>query len=297
MTPTTPIGEGEHNVTATQIGTNGVTSAVSPTAPLAPVVVITEDTNNDGNISKTNELDGDVNVTITLPVNAEVGDTLNITNPDGSTTEVTVTQALIDNGYTTTYPVPSDATPMVVTATLTDSAGNEGAEGNDTAILLDDVAPLAPEITSIDENTSSTVATSETTPEINGTCEANLTVTVQIDGVDIDPSTTCSETGTFSVIPTNPIAEGEHNVTTSQVGENNVTSPLSPVIELIIDTTAPTVFITSTTPLDNGNVEVNGTTEAYATVTVTFDNNETVTVVADVNGNYSATSTTVQPTD
>jgi len=163
MTPDVAITKGEHNVTATQLGENGVTSAVSPIdelkvdtiAPDAPTVVITEDTNNDGKISEMNELDGLVDVNITLPADAEVGDTLNITNPDGTTTTVPVTQTMIDNGYQTTYPVPTYATPMQISASVTDAVGNKGAEGSDSALL----APTAPAITSIDENTSTSVET------------------------------------------------------------------------------------------------------------------------------------------
>ena len=57
------------------------------TATPAPTVVITEDANNDGLISKA-ELDGKVDVTITVPTEANVGDTLNVKNPDGTTTTV-----------------------------------------------------------------------------------------------------------------------------------------------------------------------------------------------------------------
>ena len=64
-----------------------------------------------------------------------------------------------------------------------------------------------------------------------------------------------------------------------------------------VDRTAPTIIITTVISLDSGLVEVNGTTESNAMVTVTFDNNETVMVQADVNGTYSVISTTAQPTD
>ncbi|WP_182027609.1 hypothetical protein, partial [Vibrio rotiferianus] len=50
--------------------------------PDAPTVVITEDSNNDGSLEN-NEVDGLVDVLVTLPANAEVGDTLSVTGqPD-----------------------------------------------------------------------------------------------------------------------------------------------------------------------------------------------------------------------
>ncbi|CAA6804720.1 MAG: Unknown protein [uncultured Sulfurovum sp.] len=387
---------------------NVTVTVTDDVAPSAPTVVITEDINNDGNISRKDELVGDVNVTITLPVDAEVNDTLTITNPDGTTTDVPVTQDMLDNGYHTSYPAPSDDTPVVVKATVTDEAGNTGPEASDSAVLIDilptltivkqvvndnggtltasaftfevddahtggttvlnmvsgvtqdvanvgtyhifendvaqyefvnitcidnnltpvyvgdktspenyvdsansrqhvahfnmelnedytcylangDVQPSLPEITIIDGKdtegvTPTNVDTNDTTPEINGTCEANLTVTVQIDGADIDPSTTCTAEGTFSLIPTVPLTEGEHNATVTQTGENNITSPISPIDTITIDTTAPsvpTVVITEDTN-DDGNIsrytELNGTVDVNITLPVDAEVGDTLTV-------------------
>ena len=72
-------------VSATITDTAGNTSAegkdsaiIGDTAATpAPTVVITEDTNDDGTISNT-ELVGKIDVTITVPTEANVGDTLNV---------------------------------------------------------------------------------------------------------------------------------------------------------------------------------------------------------------------------
>ncbi|WP_193354630.1 hypothetical protein, partial [Aliarcobacter butzleri] len=68
---------------------------------------ITEDANNDGLISKA-ELDGKVDVTITVPTEANVGDTLNVKNPDGTTTTVEITADIKTNGYKTSYDAPAE---------------------------------------------------------------------------------------------------------------------------------------------------------------------------------------------
>ncbi|MEA3643783.1 MAG: hypothetical protein VBE63_28210, partial [Lamprobacter sp.] len=117
------------------------------TATTAPVVTIDEDTNNDGYINQ-DELDGDIDVTITVPVNTEVGDTLTVTNPDGSTTDYTVDQTIIDNGLTISYP-PSQfpqGEETTVSAIVTDPAGNESLPGSGSA-TLDTTAPGAPIVT------------------------------------------------------------------------------------------------------------------------------------------------------
>ncbi|MGE6110145.1 hypothetical protein, partial [Aeromonas sobria] len=47
------------------------------TATAAPTVVITEDTDDDGTIDRT-EISGQVNVAVTLPGEAQAGDTLKV---------------------------------------------------------------------------------------------------------------------------------------------------------------------------------------------------------------------------
>ncbi|AXK48480.1 von Willebrand factor type A (vWA) domain-containing protein [Aliarcobacter trophiarum LMG 25534] len=119
------------------------TTPVAPTTPIipvdttatpAPTVVITEDVNNDGLISKA-ELDGKVDVTITVPTEANVGDTLNVTNPDGTITTVEITADIKTNGYKTSYDAPAEGGTITVSATITDKAGNTSAEGKDSAVL------------------------------------------------------------------------------------------------------------------------------------------------------------------
>ncbi|MEV9531308.1 hypothetical protein AB0W27_11140, partial [Aliarcobacter butzleri] len=100
----------------------------------APTVVITEDANNDGLISKA-ELDGKVDVTITVPTEANVGDTLNVTNPDGTTTTVEITADIKTSGYKTSYDAPAEGGTITVSATITDKAGNTSLPGSDTATL------------------------------------------------------------------------------------------------------------------------------------------------------------------
>ncbi|KHF11140.1 hypothetical protein PO79_03590, partial [Vibrio parahaemolyticus] len=114
------------------------------TATPAPTVVITEDANNDGLISKA-ELDGKVDVTITVPTEANVGDTLNVKNPDGTTTTVEITADIKTNGYKTSYDAPAEGGTITVSATITDKAGNTSAEGKDSAVL-DTTATPAPTV-------------------------------------------------------------------------------------------------------------------------------------------------------
>ncbi|MEF1340466.1 hypothetical protein REH81_27510, partial [Vibrio rotiferianus] len=115
-------------------------------APDAPTVVITEDSNNDG-LLENNEVDGLVDVLVTLPANAEVGDTLSVTGqPDR-----VITQNDLDNGVTLQYPVPAEGETLTVVATVTDQAGNTSEPGQDavtvpTVEVPDTDAPDAPTV-------------------------------------------------------------------------------------------------------------------------------------------------------
>ncbi|MCL1040027.1 hypothetical protein L2750_23350, partial [Shewanella submarina] len=102
--------------------------------PASPTVVITEDANNDGYINS-DELDGDINITVTLGAGTAVGDTLIVTDQDGNELfNGTVTQSMLDNGLGLTVTPPATGTTLTVTATVTDPAGNT-ANGSDAATL------------------------------------------------------------------------------------------------------------------------------------------------------------------
>ncbi|MFA0112053.1 hypothetical protein AB4380_19140, partial [Vibrio breoganii] len=81
------------------------------TATAAPIVVITEDKNDDGTIDRT-EIDGKVDVKVTVPEGAEVGDILKVSGQD----DVTLTQDHLDNGVTYEYDRPADGETLTVTA-------------------------------------------------------------------------------------------------------------------------------------------------------------------------------------
>ncbi|OED96493.1 VWA domain-containing protein, partial [Vibrio breoganii] len=105
------------------------------TATAAPIVVITEDSNNDGIIDRT-EIDGKVDVKVTVPVGAEVGDTLKVS---GQPDRVLTADDLKD-GVTYEYDRPADGETLTVIATIVDQAGNESAPGSDSAMIGDTTA-------------------------------------------------------------------------------------------------------------------------------------------------------------
>ena len=122
----------EHLGFTSDPGTDSAIINVVP--PSAPTVVIVEDADNDGFINSS-ELSGDVDVEVSLPADAEVGDVLTIS--DGANTQnVTLTAGDIASGVVaTTFPSPGDGNTINVSAFVTDVAGNVGASANDSAVI------------------------------------------------------------------------------------------------------------------------------------------------------------------
>ncbi|WP_201595676.1 Calx-beta domain-containing protein [Psychrobacter sanguinis] len=99
-----------------------------------PIVEITEDTNNDGIISAS-ELDGTVGVLITVDPATNVGDTLVITNPDGSMDIVVITQDIKDDGLVLEYAAPANGETIEVKAQVIDQQENASETSSDSAVV------------------------------------------------------------------------------------------------------------------------------------------------------------------
>ena len=99
-----------------------------------PVVTITEDANNDGIISA-GELDGTVGVLIEVHEKTQVGDTLIVTNPDGSVDMIVITQDIKDNGLVLEYPAPANDETIEVKAQVVDYLENASETSSDSAVV------------------------------------------------------------------------------------------------------------------------------------------------------------------
>ncbi|UNU73254.1 Ig-like domain-containing protein [Moraxella nasovis] len=103
-----------------------------------PVVAITTDADDDGNITPT-ELgtNTDLEVKVTLPKDAgySAGDKLVINVNGSDLPEYRLTTADLTNGYTTTFVPKAKGEENVVTAKVTDGQGNTSSIGEDTATI------------------------------------------------------------------------------------------------------------------------------------------------------------------
>ncbi len=116
-----------------------------------------------------------------------------------------------------------------------DGAGNISLM-SDTAFTADISSPVPPAITSPSNGFSS----NDNTPAINGTAEANSTVTIFVDGV-ANGTTTADAAGNWSYTPAVNLGDGPHTlraICTDAAGNNSAGSGN---ISLTIDTTPPSV--------------------------------------------------------
>ncbi|MDC5471631.1 Ig-like domain-containing protein, partial [Acinetobacter baumannii] len=206
---------------------------------------------------------------------------------DATTTVVTV----VVNGVSYTATVDSTAGTWTVsvpgsglvadtdktidaTVTFTDAAGNSSTVSDTQTYTLDTTAP-----TVVLED----VSTNDNTPALTGTVsDPSATVVVTIDGVDYPAVNNGDGTWTLAdnTLPT--LADGPHTITvTATDAAGNVGNDTAVVT---IDTVAPNAPVLD--PI-NATDPVSGQAEPGSTVTVTYPDGTTATVVAGTDGSWS----------
>lgn len=196
---------------------------------------------------------------------------------DGTSGDVVVSggtlSAISGSGLTRTAvftPTPATnggvASITVAAGTYTDAAGNAGDAGTTPDLEFDTLAPNAPSTPDLadasDTGTSSTDdLTKSTSPTFTGTAEAGSTVTLyDTDGTTVLGSGIAAA-GTWS-IPVAAMSSGTHTVTAKATDGFGNVGPASGGLTITIDTTAPSLVITS----DKSQLKIGQT----ATITFTF---------------------------
>ncbi len=319
LTPTTPLADGPHNITATASDAAGNTTA--PTAPLSftvdtsavvdPVITRALDdfapqTGVVANGGATNDR------TPTLEGTARAGDRVVVSYKDaaGATLVLGSTTADATGHWTLTPTTPLAERAYEFTAIATGATGNPSNPSNTYGLVIDTTAPNAPVITAVIDDVGAFkgavptgAKTDDTTPTIVGTGVAGDTIRV-LDGTTVLGTTTVKADGSWSLTPTTTLADGPHEFKAVAIDAAANESLASNAYPVIIDTLAP-AKPTITGVEDDvgtvlGNVAIGGTTddtlpgikgkaEAGATVTV-FDGSKLIgTAVADANGDWSLT--------
>ncbi|XPS40128.1 beta strand repeat-containing protein [Aliarcobacter butzleri] len=306
----TQLSEGDNDDEIAAELLNPQTTTTTPTTPVqpdttatpAPTVVITEDANNDGLISKA-ELDGKVDVTITVPTEANVGDTLNVKNPDGTTTTVEITADIKTNGYKTSYDAPAEGGTITVSATITDKAGNTSAEGKDSAVLDTTATPAPTVVITEDANNDGLISKAELDGKVDVTItvptEANVGDTLNVknpDGTTTTVEITADiKTNGYKTSYDAPAEGGTITVSatiTDKAGNTSAEGKDSAVLDTTA-TPAPTVVITEDANNDGliSKAELDGKVDVTITVPTEANVGDTLNVK-----NPDGTTTTVEIT-
>lgn len=317
FTPSTSLGAGVWNLTATATDAAGNTSAASEirsftidtTAPAAPVI----DTVYDGTGPITGNLSSGQITDEARPVIS-------------GTREANTTIRLYDNG-TLLAEIPADNSSSwrytpdaslatgnhVITVIAVDAAGNASPVSDSVNFVVDTTPPLTPVITSVSDDQAPGLGTiangqnaNDPTPTFSGTAEAGATITLYENGTVIG-TTTAQPDGAWSV-STSTLASGTHVITAVATDAAGNSSPNSTAFTLTVDTTAPqTPILTSvvddvaggvTGNLANGQITndnrptLNGTAEAGSVVSI-YDGDTLLGVTsANASGAWSFTPTT-----
>ncbi|RSB95767.1 BapA prefix-like domain-containing protein [Acinetobacter sp. FDAARGOS_541] len=248
------LTDGPHTVTVTatdpagNVGTGNAVVTVDTTAPSAPIL---------DPINATNPVTG----------TAEPGSTVTVSFPDGTTATVV---AGPDGKWT--VPNPGDLTDgQTVTATATDPAGNPSLPGTG---VVDAVAPTVAVTTTL---------TNDSTPALSGTVnDPTAKVVVTVDGVNYPATNNGDGTWTLADNTLPVLTDGPHTVTVTATDPAGNVGTGNAVVT--VDTTAPSAPVLD--PINATN-PVTGTAEPGSTVTVSFPDGTTVTVVAGPDGKWT----------
>ncbi|WP_448675503.1 Ig-like domain-containing protein [Pseudomonas nicosulfuronedens] len=173
-------------------------------------------------------------------------------------------------------------------------------------IVVDTIAPDAPTVVldpASDSGVQGDNITNDTTPTIDGKTEPGADVAV-IFPTGEEIHTKADENGDWSVTPTQPLPEGNNDITviaTDPAG--NSSEPT--VITVVIDTAVPSADAWLDPASDSGTKgdgitndtlpTIDGKTEPGSEVVITFPTGETATTTADANGDWSVTPTQPLP--
>jgi VCBS repeat-containing protein len=193
-------------------------SNADPTDPtgstsLAPAVLITTDTNNDGYVNII-ELGAatQFNVDVTFKGKVAPGDTILITGSNNESKSITLTADDVKNGKVSAlFTKPADGTALTVTAIIKDQNGNDSLAGSDSA-ALDITAPEKNTLVELDPVTDTGIKNDLITdvdkPTLLIAAEPGAIVKVTLLGKDYTQNAKLNADGKYVVPVTDSLAPG-----------------------------------------------------------------------------------------
>ncbi len=291
------------NATPTPDATDSAT--IKSVVSGAPVVTISEDTNNDGTINATElSTDKSVDITITLPTAAVAGDVLNVTINGTARAPITLTaEQITAKALPLTITAPAEGGTVTVTATLKDAAGNVSPEGSDTAKLVTIASNggNALDLTiDTDINNDGQINFTEI-GNTSGTPNTTLTVSAAFDKtkVAVGDIITFSPTGGTAVsvaLKASDITAGKVSTTFTSPGDGNTFTVKATLTDKVGNVTPDA---TDTAKLDLSNLNpVSPSTKLATKVEIIPDgNNDNILNATELNGSATVSIKVSLPTD
>ena len=258
--------------TAGSLGANKsiVLDTTAPAAPTAPAMDVTSDKGSSSS-------DGVTTVTTpTFTGTAEANSTVKLYDTNGTTLLGTTTANGGGNWTITSSTLSEGSHSLSVKAS--DTAGNVSAASSTSTVFIDTTAPAAPSTPTLSSasdkgSSSSDGITNVTTPTFSGTSEASATIKLyDTDGTTVVGTTVADGSGNWSV-STTALSSGVHSISAKATDVAGNIGAASGGSSVTIDTTAPTVSITS----DVASLKAGET----ATITFTFSEDPGATFTWD----------------
>ncbi len=315
FTPNPALTDGSHNLTIITTDTAGNVSpattfnaVIDTTAPIVPAItLVVDDQTQVGNVTLTSGQ----STKDTLPTLSGTSEAnAVITLKDGNTIIGTTTA----NGNGEWLLDPTTALGQgshSLTVTATDAAGNISNPSSAFTVVVDSVAPTAPLIVTVTDNTAPNIGpitsgqpTNETRPAITGSGEVGSTIKIY-DGSNPTPlgTATVGAGGTWSFTPPTALSSGSHNLTvTATDAAGNVSAP-SAIFNVVVDLAAPGTpaitniaddvgsaigNLTNNQVTDDTRPALSGTAEAGSTVNI-YDNGTLIGTTTATGGVWNFT--------
>ena len=134
--------------------------------------------------------------------------------------------------------------------------------------------------------------TNDANPTLSGNADPGSIIHIYDNGRLIGTAQAGAD-GSWTFTPSPPLTDGQHLLTATATDAAGNISPPSVLLDIRVDTTSGAPSITVTGQAD-GTITVSGSAEPGATVTITYPDGTSGTVIADPTGHYSITSPGVQ---
>lgn len=178
---------------------------------------------------------------------------------------------------------PFSPDTYTIVATAVDKSGN--SLSSNPVVFSASSSPSIPAPTIISPANGS--VTGDSTPLVQGTGVAGLTISVEVEGTGDTYTTIVGIDGTWSVVLTNPLPQGNYTLNATQT-DGATTSPIDSVV-FAVGVPAPTITSPSEADVINDSTPtITGTGLPGATIVVTInETGETYSTVVDSGGNWS----------